>query len=97
MNLCVHNQYINSGGLNAYTNYLIWRGLVNYGFEKEADELAVKTIILFGKDFERFGTLHEYYQPENGEPILNPGFQNWNYLVMNMLAWMEKRPLYKEF
>ena len=51
MNLYVYNQYINSGGLNAYTNYLIWRGLVNYGFEKEADELAVKTIILFGKDF----------------------------------------------
>jgi len=79
------------------SNYMIWRGLVNYGFEKEADELASKTIILFGKDFKRFGALHEYYQPENGEPILNSGFQNWNYLVLNMLAWMEKRPLLKEF
>lgn len=79
------------------SNYMTWRGLVNYGFEEEAQEIAGKTIKLFGKDFERFGTLHEYYQPENGEPILNPGFQNWNYLVINMLAWMENRPLIKEF
>jgi hypothetical protein len=35
---------------------------------------------------ERFGALHEYYQPETGEPILNRGFQSWNYLVMNMAA-----------
>ena len=79
------------------SNYLTWKGLVKYGFKKEAEELAEKTIVLFGKDFERSGTLHEYYQPENGEPILNPGFQNWNYLVLNMLAWMEGDPVIEEF
>ncbi|RZJ63277.1 MAG: glycoside hydrolase family 37, partial [Flavobacterium sp.] len=79
------------------SNYLTWRGLVKYGFDKEAKELAEKTVILFGKDFERFGALHEYYQPENGEPILNTGFQNWNYLVLNMLAWLEKKPFVTEF
>ena len=71
------------------SNYLTWRGLVNYGFRQEAEELALKTVNLFGRDFERFGALHEYYQPENGEPILNPGFQNWNYLVLNMVAWLQ--------
>ena len=79
------------------SNYMVWKGLVKYGYEEEACELAEKTIKLFGSDFKRFGALHEYYQPENGEPILNPGFQNWNYLVMNMLAWLEKRPLVDEF
>ena len=79
------------------SNYMVWRGLVKYGYEREAQELAVKTVKLFGKDIKRFSTLHEYYQPENGEPILNPGFQNWNYLVMNMLAWLENRPFIEEF
>jgi len=79
------------------SNYLTWRGLVKYGFTQEARELAAKTIVLFGKDFQKYGTLHEYYQPENGEPILNAGFQNWNYLVLNMLAWMEGKTVISEF
>lgn len=79
------------------SNYMVWKGLVAYGYEEDAHELATQTVVLFGKDLKRFGTLHEYYQPENGEPILNPGFQNWNYLVVNMLAWLEKRALVGEF
>ncbi|MBE2178926.1 MAG: glycoside hydrolase family 37 [Chthoniobacterales bacterium] len=78
-------------------NYMVWRGLVNYGFSSEATELAEKTVRLFGHDLERFGVLHEYYQPENGEPILNPGFQNWNYLVLNMAEWLQGREPVAEF
>ena len=76
---------------------MTFRGLVKYGFDEEARELALKTIHLFGRDFERFGALHEYYQPENGEPILNRGFQNWNYLVLNMINWLEGREPVEEF
>jgi putative isomerase len=79
------------------SNYMVWRGLVNYGFVVEAEELAAKTVRLFGRDLERFGTLHEYYQPDNGEPILNPGFQNWNYLVLNMIEWLKGREPIAEF
>lgn len=79
------------------SNYLTWKGLINYGFKKDASDLAAKTVHLFGRDFERFGVLHEYYQPENGEPVLNPGFQNWNYLVLNMLAWLEGKNVVSEF
>lgn len=85
------------GPIWGISNYMVWKGLVKYGYEAEAQELAVKTIKLFGEDVRRFGTMHEYYQPENGEPILNPGFQNWNYLVLNMIAWMENRPVVEEF
>ena len=65
--------------------YMTFRGLLCYGFENDARELAEKAIRLFGRDLERFGALHD--QPDNGEPILNRGFQNWNYLVLNMIAW----------
>ena len=78
-------------------NYLVFRGLVNYGYNKEAKELAEKTILLLGRDFERFGALHEYYLPDNGEPVLNKGFQNWNFLVLNMAAWLENKDVVTEF
>ncbi len=79
------------------SNYIVWKGLVDYGFEEEAKELAAKTVVMFGRDFERSGALHEYYQPENGEPILNKGFMNWNYLVLNMLDWLEGKEAVSEF
>ena len=78
-------------------NYLVFRGLVNYGYKVEAKELAEKTILLLGRDFERFGALHEYYLPDNGEPVLNKGFQNWNFLVLNMAAWLDNKPVVSEF
>lgn len=78
-------------------NYLVFRGLVNYGYDAEARELAEKTILLLGRDYERFGALHEYYLPENGEPVLNKGFQNWNYLVLNMAAWLDNKEMVTEF
>ncbi len=85
------------GPIWGIVNYMTFRGLVKYGFEADARSLAEKTITLFGRDLERFGALHEYYQPENGEPILNRGFQNWNFLVLNMIAWLEGRPVVTEF
>lgn len=78
-----------TGPIWGVSNYLVWRGLVKYGFDADARDLADKTIRLFARDFERFGALHEYYLPESGEPVLNRGFQNWNYLVLNMAVWRE--------
>ena len=85
------------GPIWGVSNYMVFSGLVNYGYTNEAEELATKTILLFGKDFEKNGALHEYYEPETGEPILNIGFQNWNYLVLNMIAWLEGEKVIKEF
>jgi putative isomerase len=85
------------GPIWGIANYLTFRGFVRYDLNDAARDLATKTIRLFGRDIERFGALHEYYQPENGEPILNRGFQNWNYLVLNMIAWLENTPTVEEF
>lgn len=70
------------------SNYLVFCGLLRYGFESEAAELAEKTIFLFGQDIEQCGEMHEYYDPESGAPVINPGFQNWNLLAVNMGAWL---------
>ncbi|MCF7838302.1 MAG: glycoside hydrolase family 37 [Candidatus Marinimicrobia bacterium] len=85
------------GPLWGIANYMSFRGFVRYGQDEAARDLCEKTIKLFGQDLEKTGALHEYYQPENGEPILNWGFQNWNYLVLNMIAWLEGRQVIEEF
>jgi len=86
-----------TGPIWGISNYLVFSGLVKYGFDSQARMLAEQTIRLFGRDFERSGALHEYYLPDSGEPVLNLGFQNWNYLVLNMIAWREGRPRITEF
>jgi putative isomerase len=79
------------------SNYMVFRGLVKYGFDDAARELAEKTVRLFGRDLEASGALHEFYDPDNGEPIMTRGFQNWNFLVSNMIAWLEGRVVVSEF
>lgn len=85
------------GPIWGISNYMVFKGLTKYGYTAEAKELASKTVRLFGKDFEKNSALHEYYEPETGEPLLNKGFQNWNYLVLNMTAWLEGKKVVEEF
>jgi putative isomerase len=79
------------------SNYLVFRGLGKYGYDDDARDLAERTVRLFGRDLETTGSLHEYYHPDNGEPIMTRNFQNWNFLVLNMIAWLEGRPAVAEF
>ncbi|HMO50827.1 MAG TPA: trehalase family glycosidase [Kiritimatiellia bacterium] len=85
------------GPIWVISNYMVHRGLDAYGFRDDARDLAEKTVRLLVRDVERSGAMHEYYQPENGEPVLNIGFQNWNFLVLNLMAWLEGRPAVSEF
>jgi putative isomerase len=85
------------GPIWGVSNYLVFRGLVKYGFDQEAKTLAEKTVAMFEKDLARSGELHEYYDPESGEPVINPGFQNWNLLSLNMRAWLNHEKVVEEF
>lgn len=85
------------GPIWGISNYMVFSALLKYGYEKEAKELAEKTVMLFGKDIKESGELHEYYDPESGAPIMNPGFQNWNLLSLNMIAYLDKKERITEF
>lgn len=78
-------------------NYMVFKSLIDYGYEEDAKVLAEKTIRLFGSDLATTGDLHEYYEPENGKPLLNKGFQNWNLLAVNMISWLDGKAVIKEF
>ena len=66
------------------SSYLAFVALKNYGYEKAARQLADNTRKLLAEDFKVNGVVHEYYNPDNGQPISGPGFLNWNLLVFCM-------------
>jgi len=64
---------------------------------EDARDLVERTVRLLGEDLERHGCLHEFYIPETGAPVMNPGFMNWNFLVLNMIVWAEGGRVVSEF
>ncbi len=78
-------------------NYFCFRALLKYGYEEEARKLAQTTVELLGKDIAECGEMHEYYDPDTGAGVHNQGFQSWNLLVNNMLAYLEGRKTITEF
>ncbi len=85
------------GPIWGISNYMTFSALASYGFHKQAAEIAEKTIIMFGRDIESLGELHEYYHPDTGEGVNNPGFQNWNLLSLNMIAYLDEKDRVCEF
>ena len=79
------------GPIWGVSNYMVFDGLCRYGYTEAANDLAEKTITLFGRDLEECGQLHEYYDPESGEGVNNPGFQNWNFLAVKMFSWLKSQ------
>lgn len=71
------------------SNYMAFEGMRKYGYTAEAKDMAEKTIDLLAKDIAECGDMHEYYDPDSGEPVFNKGFQSWNFLVINMISWLE--------
>jgi len=73
------------GSIWLVANYVVFKGMLNYGYRKEAEEICGHSLILLGEDLKKTGCMHEYYNPFNGEPVMNGGFINWNILVLNMI------------
>lgn len=65
-------------------SYLVFRGLLDYGFLPEARLLTERTVALLAEDIRQHNCLHEYYNPETGAGLMNPGFLNWNFLGLTM-------------
>ncbi len=72
------------GPIWVVANYIVFRAMMNYGYRREAEEICRNTLMLLGADLDESGTLHEYYDPFSGHPIMNGGFLNWNILSLNM-------------
>jgi neutral trehalase len=66
------------------SNYLMMRGLLNYGYKAQAAELAEKTQRLLVEDIRKSGGMNENYDPETGAPDAAGHFVSWNLLAEHM-------------
>ena len=66
-------------------NYFVWKALQRYGYKKEANALADKTLLLLSRDLKANGSLNEYYHPDTGAALSHKGFMDWNLLVLEMI------------
>ncbi len=66
------------------SNYLMMRGLLNYGYKDQARDLATKTVALLVRDFHNSGGMNECYDPETGAPAAGGKFLSWNLLAEHM-------------
>jgi len=59
-------------------------GLANYGFVEEAREIGRRIVRLYASDILANGVMHEYYDAETSQPVIKPGFMNWNCLMYHL-------------
>lgn len=61
--------------------YIMYKALLNYGYEKEAKLAAENLINTLYADFKECGAFHEYWNGETGKSTIKKGFMNWNALI----------------
>lgn len=78
-------------------SYIYSIGLHNYGFDNDIKWMATKVGGLMAKDLDDYGTMHETYHAETGEPLAPSnfkyrtpegkiqGFVSWNLCMENIL------------
>ena len=66
------------------SNYLVMHGLLNYGFDEQAQTLAHATVALLVRDLKATGGMNENYNPDTGVPAAAGKFVSWNLLAKHM-------------
>ncbi len=66
------------------SNYIVMRGLLNYGYNAQARVLAQETVDLLVDDFKKSGGMNECYDPDTGAPTAGGHFVSWNLLAEHM-------------
>lgn len=66
-------------------NYLLMHGLMNYGYRKQAIELAQNTQQLLVRDLKATGGMNECYNPDTGQPDAAGHFVSWDLLGEHIL------------
>lgn len=67
------------------STFLTAYGLANYGYRKEAEQVARRLIDVFACDIQTNAMLHEYYDADTCKPLMRPGFVSWNLLAVRIL------------
>lgn len=63
------------------SSYIMYKCLLNYGYEKEARQVCENIVNMLYDDYMECGAFHEYWNPETGKSTIKQGFMNWNALI----------------
>lgn len=66
-------------------NWQLMHGLLRYGYQPQAIELAHKITDLLENDLKATGGMHENYNGETGVGLWSANFGSWNMLVLHMV------------
>ncbi len=66
-------------------NLLAIRGMLKYGYKKEAKELSLRILTTLVNGVEKYGSLNENYHAETGEPLWAPNFMSWTVLSLELI------------
>lgn len=71
------------------SNYLLSRGLANYGYQQEALSVAQETAQLCWQNITESGGMYESYHPRTGQGLWARGLMSWNVLADVMATEIE--------
>lgn len=66
-------------------NVMAVRGLIHYGLNKEAREIATLVVKTLADALDNTGTLTENYEADTGKPLWAPQFISWNVLALELM------------
>lgn len=96
-----HPGYNNVNMIKPYSNwqgpiwpiatYIYVQSLMNYGYARDAEVIAMKVINLCIDDIIKNGGMHENYDAETGIPLAAPSFVSWNLLLIDVLNQIDRK------
>ena len=76
--------WVNANALTCY-------GLMRYGFDELAKEIATRVTRTLANDLRNSTEWHEAYSTADGTPLAAPGFLSWDTLVGDLLSNLQLR------
>ena len=67
------------------STFLTAYALARYGYKEEALDVSMRLIKTYALDILQNGCIHEYYNGDNGQPVIRPGFLSWNIMALRVV------------
>lgn len=67
------------------STFLTAYALAANGYKDEALDVAMRLIRTYALDIKQNGCIHEFYNGDNGQPVIRPGFLSWNMMALRVI------------
>ena len=67
------------------STFLTAYALARYGYKEEALEVAMRLVKTYALDIRQNDCIHEYYNGDDGQPVIRPDFLSWNMMALKVI------------